>query len=71
MKLLIQELLQRWPNYHKEVDPAHNKYQALRYDLSIEDGCIAYLGNLIILPSQRNLCMESLHRGSSRSVKCI
>ena len=40
MQLIIQQLLQGWSHYHKEVDQGD--------DLSIEDGCIAYLGRLII-----------------------
>ena len=40
-----------------------NKYWALRDDISIEDGCIAYMGRLIIPPNLRKSCMESLHRG--------
>ena len=43
MQLLIQQSLQQWSNYHKEVDPVLNKYWTLRDDLSIEEGCIAYL----------------------------
>ena len=35
IQLLIQQLLQGQPDYHKEVDPALNKYWALRDDLSI------------------------------------
>ena len=46
MQLLIQQLLQGCPKYHKEEDLAINKYLALRDDLSIEDGCIAYLVRL-------------------------
>ena len=53
----------RMPNHFKEVDPALNKYWALRNDISIEDGCIAYLGRSIIPPNLRKSCMESLHRG--------
>ena len=43
MQLLIQQLIQGWPNHCKEVDPALNKYWTLSDDISIEDGCIAYL----------------------------
>ena len=71
MHLLTQQLLQGLPNYHKEVDPALNKYWALRDDLSIEDGCIPYLGRLIIPPNVRKSCMESLHRGHPGMSKCI
>ena len=53
LQLLIQQLIQGWPNHCKEVDPALNKYWALRDDISIEDGCIAYLGRLIIPPNLR------------------
>ena len=63
MQLLIQQLIQGWPNNHNDIDPALNKYWALRDDISIEDGCIAYLGRLIIPPSLRKTCMESLYRG--------
>ena len=71
MQLLIQQLLQGWPNYCKEVDPALNKYWALRDDLSIEDDCIAYLGTLVIPPSLKMSCMESLHSGHPGMSKCI
>ena len=63
LQLLILQLIQGWPNHRKEVDPALNKYWALRDDISIEDGCIAYLGRLLIPPNLRKSCMESLHRG--------
>ena len=63
MQLLIQQLIQGWPNHCKVVNPALNKYWALRDDISIEDGCSAYLGRLIIPPNQRKSCTESLHRG--------
>ena len=63
MQLLIQQVLQGLPNYNKEVDPAFNKYWAPRDSLSIQDGCIAYLGRLIIPPILRKSCMESLNRG--------
>ena len=63
MQLLIQQLIQGWPNHCKEVDPILNKYWTLRDDISIEDGCIAYLGRSIIPPNLRKSCMESLHRG--------
>ena len=62
MQLLIQQLIQGWPNHCKEVDPVLNNW-ALRDDISIEDGCIAYLGRLILPPNLRKSCMESLHRG--------
>ena len=62
MQLLIQLLLQGWPKYCKEVNSAISKYWALRDDLSIEDSSIACLGRLLIPPSLRNSCMESLHR---------
>ena len=39
------------------------QYWALGDNISIEDGCNAYLGMLIILPNLRKSCMESLHRG--------
>ena len=63
MELLIWHEIQGWPNHCKEVYPALNTYLALRDDISIEDGCIAYLGRLIIPPNLRKSCMESLHRG--------
>ena len=44
MQFLIQQLLQRWPKYCKGVDPSLNKYWTLRDDISIEAGCITYLG---------------------------
>ena len=47
----MQLLIQGWPNHCKEIDPALNKYWNLGDDISIEDGCIAYLGRLIILPN--------------------
>ena len=37
------------PRYCKEMDPALYKYWTLRHDLSIENGCIAYLGKLFHL----------------------
>ena len=63
MQLLIQQLIQGWPNHCKEVDTALNKYWAPRDDISIEDGCIAYLCRLIIPPNLRKSCIKSLHRG--------
>ena len=63
LQLLTQQLITGWPNHCKEVDPALTKYWALRDDISIEDGCIAYLGRLVIPPILRKSCMESLHRG--------
>ena len=63
MQILIQQLFQGCPNHCKEVDPGLNKYWALRNDMSIEDGCIAYLGRLIIPPNLIKSCKESLHRG--------
>ena len=69
MQLLIQQLIQGWPNHCKEVDLALNKYWALRDDINIEDGCIAYLGRLIIPPNLRKSCMESLHRGHPSMLK--
>ena len=63
MQLLIQQLIQGWPNHCKEVYQTLNKYWALRDDISIEDGFIAYLGSLIIQPNLRKSCTESLHRG--------
>ena len=63
MQLLIQQLIQGWPNHCKELDPALYKYWVLRDDISIEDCCIAYLGRLIIPPNLRKSCMESLYSG--------
>ena len=71
MQLLIQQLIQGWPNHCKEVDPALNKYWALRDDISIEDGCITYLHRLMIPPNLRKSCMESLHRVIPECQKCI
>ena len=43
-----KSLLQRWPEYCKRwIKPS--KYWALRHDLSIEDGYIAYMGNLLCI----------------------
>ena len=69
MQLLIQQMLQGWLNYTKEVDPAINMYWVLRNDLNIKDGCITYLDRLIIPPSLRKSCMQSLHRGHSGMLK--
>ena len=48
MQLLIQEFASRVALVLQEMDPASG-YWALRHDLSIEDGCIAYLGTLFHL----------------------
>ena len=71
MQLLIQELLQGWPNSCKEMDRALDRYWALRDDFSIEHASIAYLGRLIIPPSLRKACKESLHRVIQQCQKYI
>ena len=38
------------------------KYLSLRFDLSIEDGCTAYLGRLLI-PHKLGVVIDILHQG--------
>ena len=40
-----------------------SSYLAPRHDLSIEDGCIAYLGRMLIPLNLQEGCMDSLHGG--------
>ena len=49
MQLLIQKFASRVALVLQEVDPAL-KVLGPEHDLSIEDGCIAYLGKLFHLP---------------------
>ena len=56
-------MLLRWPHYYKEANLTFNKYWTLKGDLSIEHDCIAYLGRLLIQPTLRKSCMDSLHKG--------
>ena len=56
-------MIQEWSSHYKEVDPAISKCWTLREYFSIEDGCIAYLGRLLIPPNLRKSCMDSLHKG--------
>ena len=71
MQFLIQQLPQGWPKYHKEVDPAINKYWTLRDDHSIEHGCIAYVGRLLIPPSLQNHGRKLLHRDHPGILRCV
>ena len=59
VQLLIQQLIQGWPNHRKEVDPTLNKYWALRDDISLEDDYHSKFPIFRLLPSISSMNMTS------------
>ena len=52
-----------WPEHVKQVPRNLKLFWQLRYDLSIEHGCVVFQGRFYISQVLRSHCLTTLHQG--------
>ena len=67
--MLMQQLMEGWPQHVKKLPLALRPFWQLRNDLAIEHSCITYQGRLYIPTVLRPNMMKALHQGHPSIVK--
>ena len=63
LQLLMQQLMDGWPEHVKQVSRDLKWFWQLRDDLSVEHGCFLFQGRLYIPQALRSYCLKTLHQG--------
>ena len=65
IQLLMQQLMEGWPEHHKRLQP----FWCIRNDLAIEHSCPTFQGRIYIPSSMRKKHLQALHQGYPGTVK--
>ena len=69
LKMLMQQMMQGWPDHIKLLPVALKPFWQLKEDLSIEHSCVTFQGRFYILSVLRVGCLKALHQGYPGIVK--
>ena len=59
----MQQLMEGWPEYVKQVPRDLKPFWQLRDNLSVEHGCVLFPGMFYIPQALRSQCLKTLHQG--------
>ena len=69
LQMLMQQMMQGWPDHIKLLPVGLKSFQLLKDDLSIEHSCITFQGRFYISSVLRSHCLKALHQGYPGIVK--
>ena len=67
--MLMQQMMQGWPDHIKLLPVALKPFWQLKEDLSIEHSCVTFQGRFYIPSVFRAGCLKALHQGHPDIVK--
>ena len=69
LQMLMQQMMQGWPDHIKLLPVALKPFWQLKEDLSIEHSCVTFQGRFYIPSVLRAGCLKALHQGHPGIVK--
>ena len=69
LQMLMQQMMQGWPDHIKLLPVALKPFWQLKEDLSIEQSCVTFQGRFYIPSVLRAGCLKALHQGHPGIVK--
>ena len=69
LQLLMQQLMEGWPEHCKGLPVSLQQFWHIRNDLALEHSCITFQGRFYIPSSMRKECLQDLYQGHPDIVK--